>query len=625
MKNSYVDAVLGLYTGIFTDIRVALPTVSGIGRDESRLSLTARTRGLSYLTIDLPAFGKHFDKCLALGELSPSNVPSFGTKKGRVMPVFLRGLLSLVFSTDGMLLSPPCPTAIFFVRQICYAVKKIKVECGDAIREQTLRNYINNELSLRSPYLNWYDLRIDAHRSRDLRLSDEGQSTGTADLFGSPIDSGICDIVHEVADRVFTKFGSFDPSEWRPKHGPGAIADGNGNTYKYDFPTWSARLEESFPYADLAHANYGVWAARVRDNLVPLEREVPSVALTVPKSQKGPRIIAKEPAAAMWCQQIIRDYLETGVSRSFLRNCISFGDQRNNQVAAHEASITGSHWTVDLKDASDRLTLWLVERLIRKNDSLLQALHSSRSQYCEVPIQGGHELIRMKKFAPQGSATTFPLQTIVYAILAISSVIHSRGEQVTDKTVRRASLQVRVFGDDTVIPDYAGEQYLTLLGYCGFLVNYDKTFRYGKFRESCGHEVYDGVDVTPAYITNPYDESSPSSLASTVECANNFFKKGLWHSAAALESTLPQWVKDKLRVVHIEEGAFGLSSFVGSYEQHLKRRYCGNLQRDEVRALTLIAEVPRTEIEGTGPLLQYFTERPAPDILWMSGDRKSVV
>lgn len=506
MSNSYVDAVLGLYNGIFSDIAVALPTVVGLGRDATRLSFTTRTRGLRYLTVDMPTFGKHFDKCLSEGVLTPSKVPSFGTKEGRALPVFLRGLLNNVFDESGVLLSPPCHTSIFFIRQLCYACKKIKVDCGDAIREQTLRKYIGNELSLRSPYLNWYDLCIDAHRSRDLRLCDEGQSGRQGQLLDlAEPDSGICDTVHEIADRIFTTFGQFDPREWRPKHGPGAIADGSQSTYKYDFPTWSARLETSFPYADLAHANYSVWVDRVKEGLIPLEKEVPAVALTVPKTQKAPRIIAKEPAASMWCQQLVRDYLETNVANSVLSCCISFGDQEGNRVAAYEASITGDSWTVDLKDASDRLSLWLVERLVRKNDSLLEALHASRSQYCEVPLKGGSELIRMKKFAPQGSATTFPLQTIVYAILAIASVIYAKQQKVTARTIRDAALQVRVFGDDTVIPSFAGGQYLSLLEYCGFLVNYDKTYRTGKFRESCGHEVYDGTDVTPAYITSPYE------------------------------------------------------------------------------------------------------------------------
>lgn len=618
MSNSYESAVLELYTGIFADIRVALPSIVGLGRCAARLSFTHQTRGWSYLTIDLPAFGKHFDKCLSTGVLTPTTLPTFGQKlRGTNIPKFLSGLFELVFDSDGKLLSQPNILAIFFLRQLFYAAKKLRLECKDTVREQSLRNYIHNELSLRDPYLNWYDHELDTRCGRSLHLSDESNGGTGPNL--DPIPAGLCDTVHDVADRVFTRFGLFDPTEWRPKHGPGAIADGTGKTYKYNFPTWSARLEASFPSDILAHTNYGTWADDVRVGRVPTEKEVPSVALTVPKSQKGPRIIAKEPAANMWCQQIIRDYLESKTQESPLRNCISFRDQSLNQQAALEASKTGKAWTVDLKDASDRLTLWLVERLVRKNPSLLAALHSSRSQYCKVPTKDGGELIRMKKFAPQGSATTFPLQTIVYAILAISSVIYAKGERVSTKTIGSAASQVRVFGDDTVIPDFAGGTYVSLLTYCGFLVNTEKTYSEGNFRESCGYEAYDGVDVTPAYIVNPYDEFVPSSVASTVECSNNFYKKGFWHAAASLESTLPHWVRQALRVVRIGDGTFGLTSFMGSYTGHLVMRENNTLWRKEVRALSLIVEVPRTQPNEAGHLLQYFTERPTPDVHWISG------
>jgi len=82
----------------------------------------------------------------------------------------------------------------------------------------------------------------------------------------------------------------------------------------------------------------------------------------------------------------------------------------------------------------------------------------------------------MKKFAPQGSATTFPVQTIVFSILAIAAVIYSLNQKVTSQTLARAAGQVQVFGDDTLVPSYAGKAYVELLTYCGLSVNYSKTY-----------------------------------------------------------------------------------------------------------------------------------------------------
>lgn len=623
MKNSYVRSILGLYNGIFRDIAVSLPTVRGLGRDENRLLSTINTRGIRYLTIDMPAYGKHFDKCLSIGRLTPSSIPNFGYRgKGRRGHPFLSGLILRVFDSSGMLLSQPCHLSILFIRQLCNGAKKIKVDCTEKVDEQARQNYLQQEQSLRPPSLCWFGGRFDCHGGRELHLSSHGNRDGgqlQLPFFGTEVSSTFCDIVHDIADRVFTSFGEFNPEEWRPKHGPGAVADGVGSLYKYNFPTWSARLETVFPSSLFAYANYGAWVDAVATGNAPQEIDVPSVVLSVPKSQTTPRLIAKECTANMWTQQAIRDYLESKVADSVLRNCIAFRDQSFNQNAALKASCTGSHWTVDLSSASDRVSLWLIERLVRKNPSLLTALWATRSQYCKVKTRSGTVLLRMKKFAPQGAATTFPLQTIVYSIIAIASVLYARGWAVTAQNIYRASKEVRVFGDDTVIPSDCGSQYVSMLTYCGFLINANKTFSTGLFRESCGTEVWNGVDVTPAYITNPYEESNPSSVASTVEASNNFFKKGFWHAAAALESTLPSWIRKNLRRVGPGDGAFGLTSFCGSDCSDLKRRYNQRLHRDEVLALGVTSRVTRSQPGGPGHLLQYFTEKPTPDIHWMSG------
>lgn len=626
MTNSYETAIVGLYTGIFADVRQALPTVRGLGRDESRLLFSVQTRGLRFLTIDMPSFGKHFDRCLDEGTLTPSNIANFGIRKGERIPRFLGGLVSRVFATDGLLLSQPCVTSIFMIRQLCYAVKKVKIDCTENVREKTILKYLHMEQSLRPPSLNWHGGRFDASRCGGLRIDDlRSSNDGQLSLFERAISSSFCDTVHNVADRIATGLGFFHPAEWRSKHGPGAVSDLKGGEFKYDFPTWSSRLESVFPYATFGFANYGLWADAVMSGNVASDREVPSHVLLVPKTQKAPRIIAKEPTANMWCQQAVRDYLERSVMRTPIRHSIHFKDQTVNGRAALTASKTQSHWTVDLSDASDRVSLWLVERLFRRNISLLNALQASRSTFCLVPHRGGVSYLLMKKFAPQGSATTFPLQTIIYAILAISAVLHQRGERVDARTIARASREVLVFGDDTIIPSDSGRQYVELLTYCGFNVNYSKTYGTGKFRESCGVEAYEGTDVTPAYFLKPYTESDTTSVASTVECSNNFFMKGLWHAAAALESTLDPWHRKMLRVSGPEDGRFGLKSFCGTDERHLRRHYNPNLQRDEVWVLSQRSEVTRTQPGGAGHLLQYFTEAPTQDIQWMSGvDGRSV-
>jgi len=623
MSKSYESVILGLYTAIFKDISVSLPTVRQLERDENRLLSAVQTRGLRFILIDMPAFSKHFDRCLADGRLTASGIPHFGTLRSSPVPVFLQGLVMRVFEKNGMLTSNPCINSIFMIRQLLNAAKKIEMDCPEKVRESTLNRYIEQERSIRPPSLNWHGGGFD-HRP-NLVLHSSSHGSGELSLCGHSLlenepAAEFLDVVHAIADRVCSSFGSFEPNDYRFKHGPGAVADAIGGKFKYEFPTWSQQLERVFPYADFGFANFGHWADSTALSEVASDDVIPSKVLTVRKSQKAPRIIAKEPTANMWCQQAVRDFLERAVADSPIISAISFRDQTNNGRMALEASASETHWTVDLSDASDRLSLWLVERLFRANLTLLNAFQSSRSGYSSVPLKDKDVLISNKKFAPQGSATTFPVQTITFAILAVSSVIYTRGWKVTRANIVRASKEVQVYGDDSLIPADSGRAYVSLLTYCGLTVNYAKTYGTGKFRESCGVEAYDGVDVTPAYIKVPYTESDPTSVSSVVECSNNFFMKFMWHSAAYLESTLPRWVRNHLAVVGPEVGPFGLNSFSGTNIPSVnKTRWNASLQREEYLALSVNTKVTRSQPGGLGHLLQYFTEAPRQDTQWESG------
>lgn len=619
MHKSYESAFLGLYRGIFKDIAVNLPTVTGLERDSFRVSRLVATRGLRSLTVDFPAFGKHFDACLDAGRFLPSRIPGFGMTKRVTSHQFLGGLLLRVFSSDGVLKTDYCPDSVFFIRQVVYAAKKPKFDCKDAAKHAAFERYQTIEASLRPPTLNWVTGRFDGSTRNDLRIDDRRGITRQAELFPElGIPGSLADAVHFVADVVSSSLGSFEPKDWRYKHGPGAVAGKLPvRNWKYSFPTWSARLESVFPQADLAVANYGLWDDREPDSFQDIE--VPSMILPVHKSQKTPRLIAKEPVSTMWCQQAVWDYLEHRTARTPISGVIHFRDQSYNSRAALEASKSGSHWTVDLSDASDRLSLWLVERLFRANTTLLDALRASRSVYCSVPTRGGRELLKLKKFAPQGSASTFPLQTLAFAILAVASVIESRRLPLTVKSIRKVAKEVLVFGDDTVVPVDSGRQYVELLTYCGLSVNLSKTYHLGKFRESCGTEAFDGWDVTPAYLTVPIDnEPTSEEIIATVECCNNFFKKGLWHAAAALEGAIPRWVRKDLPVVGISSGAFGLRSYAMQPDAN-QYRWNRDLQRDEYRVRIPIGTLRREHVGGIGHLLQYFTEAPNPEIQWSSG------
>jgi hypothetical protein len=201
------------------------------------------------------------------------------------------------------------------------------------------------------------------------------------------------------------------------------------------------------------------------------------------------------------------------------------------------------------------------------------------------------------------------VQTIIYTLLAIWACAEKH------KTYEWSSLanfakRVRVFGDDIIVPTDVYPVLTSLLTTCQLKVNTSKSFDHGKFRESCGMDAYDGIDVTPAYVRQ-LPGAAASSLVSIVKCSNNFHMKGMWHTAAAILKTVPYEEVPKLLITTKDSGAFGLISFCGEATSHLKKRWNEALHRNEVQCLSVQYRVERKRGRGHGDLLQYFHEVPS--------------
>jgi len=62
------------------------------------------------------------------------------------------------------------------------------------------------------------------------------------------------------------------------------------------------------------------------------------------------------------------------------------------------------------------------------------------------------------------------------------------------------SATVSVFGDDLIYDKEMHETVLRVFPKLGLVINEDKTFAEGGFRESCGYDYYHGVDVRPFHL-----------------------------------------------------------------------------------------------------------------------------
>jgi hypothetical protein len=554
--------------------------------------------------IDMPNLGKAFDRAIADGHFSfVEEIPgSLGGLKGP-----LANLLRAVFrgeeGCDFAQVPNLDPDVVFFMRTMFYFYKKFERDCDDETIRRALRSFITTDSRLQSPSLgwdaDWLDFPDDFREVSHDRLMDPLRLSS----------KGLREVVWRVARLVSTAFPEVDPLSLVPKHGPGAVAEGSKHRDKYLFEDWSTKLEGVFPSDAFASTNFQPCGRN---------REVPARVLAVPKTLKGPRIITAEPLSYQYCQQAMLTWIRKHVP-GFLMPAVDFSSQAKSWPYVLQGSIDNSFATMDLSEASDRLSLFAVEVLLGGNESLLRALHSCRSRWCEVEGQG---YFILKKYAGMGNATTFPVQTLCYAICAVACVIWENEWKVSKKSILRATSLVQVFGDDIVVPAAVVGILGNLLTDFGLEVNYGKTFVKGPFRESCGLDAYAGHDVTPFY----YRTSSPqdrNAYASWVEVSNNAYKKGLWKLSAWMVDQIPKRDRLLIPVSPRERFALRLHSFQRVDVIQSRRRTNRRLQREEFLVFEEATRQRRVERNSLQSLLQYFVEAPSAETKWSSGWVKS--
>lgn len=633
---SYVLYLQGLYVELLVEALHVFPTLQkDIRRDEKRLLSLIESRGLPFLMVDCPAMGKHLDKCLSIGQLTPPQIPGFGVwRRGVSIPRLFKGFWRLVFDDSGCLLSDPDVRAIRLLRQLLMLAKKFDMPCPESSTWKSIDDFFKIDAGIRRPSLLWDDDDPRLDNVRHLHFGDaSSQADRPTELFGElsasrePLGFRATDVLQGVCDIVAAELGRLEPSEWVGKHGPGAVADQRHTQFKYDFPNWPAKLDHVFPMSLFAFANYDGWVRHVTsdgsDSTILLDHEPASKLISVPKTLKGPRLIAAEPVAHQWCQQVIMKFFTSRVKETTLGNCVDFSSQEPNGSLALEASHTGSHLTMDLSSASDRLSCWTVERVFRASPSIIAALHASRTRWVYNPIdRKSPRYSRIKKFACMGSACTFPVQSIVFSCVAIASILLTENVRVSLATIRAASRMVRVFGDDIIVPTHCMEAVQGYMDHLQLEVNQSKTFGTGKFRESCGVDAYDGHDVTPVYIRAYPEWSRPESVASSVATHNNFFDKGYFGLAQKVKSTLPHRGRNPIPEVQSDSGLFGYKSFDPIIPP--RKRWNRVLQRTEFLVTTLQSSSARLLPKSNSLLLQFFHVAQYP-VRFLAGERLGIV
>jgi len=538
-----------------------------------------RSEGLGFLTKTLPSLGKAFDKALSNATKLSGTKLGFDTLPDSELPRFLGEFFSLVLSPNGDLLPNPCNNSVRIIRQILYLFYKYELPYSDEQEQQVLSQFekTEEELTALSPVLQNLEATVaNSYSTRRKRFKALTQ----------------VDIAREAKILLSSVFAYFDPTDIKPRHGPGAVATKQRLWEKFQWNNVSGRLSRMYPldayfYASLSH---------VCDRLDTLSRisedDLSARVILVPKDSRGPRLISCEPVDFQWIQQGLgRAIVELVERHPLTKSNVFFSDQSHNRCAALYGSACLRYSTLDLKEASDRVSTDLVRLLFPSH--VFTYLEAARSLSTVLP---DGRVIKLQKFAPMGSCLCFPIMALtVWAILTAAA---------PDTDTREGIL---VYGDDVIVPTAYAANAMEHLESFGLKINRDKSCISGLFRESCGMDAFNGADVTPVRLRTVWSSTpSPDVYTSWISYANSFYDKRLYRTYEYIVGKLvslygPIPGKDMLLTCpSLRE--------TPECEKKIRARFNTKLQKVEYRVRCVSSPEIIHVMDGWLMLLRYFSE-----------------
>jgi hypothetical protein len=319
-----------------------------------------------------------------------------------------------------------------------------------------------------------------------------------------------------------------DWNEITPCHGPGAVFPPSKPSKKSNFTTYYETIASHYPYYEWFWPQWSHILCSydgqllLRDGQVQAKDEIVANLVAVPKDSRGPRLICVHPKESIWIQQGQRQLLERAIEHSPLtKGKVNFTDQTVNSSLALQSSIDRELTTLDLSEASDRISCKLVEALF--GSYAYEKLSCSRAS--RVKLLDGR-LMELRKWAPMGNALCFPVESLIFYAMVRAGIRVKYGVNCTD---------IYVFGDDILFPSKYYEGAVYGLSMSGGKPNMGKTFRRGFFRESCGVDAYSGKDVTPFRIRKS-NISSTQDAVSLLDLAKRLRVAGYEYCASYIYS-----------------------------------------------------------------------------------------
>lgn len=543
-------------------------------RDEEYLRSRVGAEGLSFLTITLPSIDKALLNALDRGRWEHNSLLRLKSQPGTERPRFLGAFIALIFGPCGALRTDnreQHPVVIRLLRQFLLLHSKVELPCTEQRVKEAIQGYVETD--------------------KTVPIGDRPE-------------------LHYLADRLFGRQLSMVESALFKGDLPGRFSSGSLATRerynsRYATRCYTERLNAVLPHWDY----YDVSPRHTYDEeitMVDRDGEIPCRVTTVPKTMKTPRIIAMEPVWNNYIQQTILQGLEQFIARDPALRAMNWFDQTRNRSLAKEGSITGAFCTIDLSEASDRVSASLVvDVLLGRHKFLRKAVLACRSERAELP---DGTVVTLKKFASMGSALTFPFESMVFYLLVCHVFLEVRGHLPCYATRCALPCQASVYGDDIIVPaDMMSSVTSTLEAY-GLKVNSAKSFGTGMFRESCGADWYDGGPVSPVRCRAQLPGSThrdPELVSRGMELQNRLFLAGFYRSASFVGNLVKEARRD---VPYSLEPVDGLTLLTED-ERLIRYRMNPNLQRLEVRCWLRKELYPIDSLDGWGALWKYFTAR----------------
>lgn len=593
---------IALLSSLLEDFSRLNPGVKGLDRDFITIQKRFENEGYGFLAVALPALCDALVEGLKKGRFTCP--PGFRKEaKWGTIPALFQGMFCEVFEPSTGNLKDSIENGVLKdLYQILKVFKKVQL------------NASNEEILHEKAVSGFYQC-------------DESASQVVIPDRHDHLIGRVCRL---LLPTLITK----DVSNVIYKHGPGAVEEGFSSNQKWSELAASIYHDRYVPeWANLSGVFNSAWVSstgkrRARpilgydgsESVIQQEEAVvPSLPgsgttsetaslqaakarlISVAKNSTSRRTITIEPMLNMFLQQGLNTALRDSIKECpVLSLSLDLTDQAKNKYLALAGSLTGDWATLDLKSASDLLSLTLVRSVFRHHPDFLGLMEECRSPYVKC---GGKPLLTLGKYAGMGNATTFPVQSICFATVCIAAILDAQGLTPTYWRVRRAARLLRVYGDDIVVSTKYAHQCVNWLQQVGLLVNEKKSFLTGNFKESCGTDAYKGVEITPAYCRfRPEDiDGSPSAYAGFVSFSNHLWELGLYKTSTWAKELVESSIGRTLPLVSRQSGVLGWHSRQDAMTAH---KWCRRTQQLVTKATALTSLKRKDKLDGYGALLK---------------------